>query len=183
MMLRFVLPLIALSLAACASEPAEQESADDFAARIGGADAGTAGATPVDPAKTAEMPNTAVAVPPAGADVTQLEQLRDIAGVDFGPRDGGCTFMDGNREVLIASGMNEPTLPGKAVIRVGGGLTMLDAPPGGLEQVKKGATFTGEGVTVTVAPAAGIGQRRPANMSVSSADGKTVTYSGNWICA
>lgn len=118
-----------------------------------------------------------------GADVTRLETLGDIAGVNLGPRDGGCTFMEGNREVLIASGLNEPTLPGKAVIRVGGALTLRDSAPGGFASITRGTSFTGEGVTVQVAPAAGDAQSRPANISVTSADGKTATYSGNWICA
>lgn len=181
-MQRFVLPLIVLSLAACSGEPTEQESADDFASRIGSSEGGTE-ASRQNPQATAEMPNVAATTPPQGADVTQLEQLRDIAGVDLGPRDGGCTFMDGNREILIASGTNEPTLPGKAIIRVGGGLTVLDGDPGDLSLIRNGTTFKGSGVTVQVAPAAGNGQTRPANMSVSSADGQSVTYSGNWICA
>ena len=167
-------PLLALALAACSGERAEPESADDFASRIGGVEGG---------AVSAEAPSTAAASPPPGADVTQLEQLRDIGGVDLGPRDGGCTFMDGNREIVIASGLNEPTLPGKAVVRVGGGLTLLDAPPGGLQAIRGGTTFSGEGVTVQVAPAAGAEASRPATVTVSDANGKSATYSGKWICA
>ncbi len=180
MMRRVLFPLIALSLAACSSEPAEQENADDFANRIGGAQTSVTN----DPAQPSmDMPNTAAVSPPAGADVTKLEQLRDIAGVNLGPREGGCTFMEGNREMLIAAGLKEPTLPGKAVIRVGGGLTLLDSGPGGLEAIKKGTTFSGDGVTVRIAPATGDAQSRAANVSVTDADGKTANYSGNWICA
>lgn len=172
-----ILPLTALALAACSSEPAPQESADDFASRINGA--GQAPAASVD----ADAPNVAQQAPPAGANVTQLEQLRDIANVDMGPRDGGCTFMDGNRELVMASALKEPTLPGKAVIRVGGGLTLLDTPPGGLDSIKAGAVLSGEGVTIQVAPQAGDAASRPANLTVSAADGSTATYSGKWICA
>ena len=172
-----ILPLAALVLAACSSDPAPQESADDFASRINGAE--QAPAASVD----ADAPNVAQQAPPAGANVTQLEQLRDIANVDMGPRDGGCTFMDGNRELVMASALREPTLPGKAVIRVGGGLTLLDSPPGGLNAIKAGAVFSGEGVTVQVAPQAGDAASRPANLTVSAADGSTATYSGKWICA
>ena len=181
MMRFFLLPLTALALSACSSEPTgQQESADDFAGRIGQQDGGSAA---VDPAVRAEQPNTVEASVPQGTDVTQLEQLADIGGVDFGPRDGGCTFMDGNREILIASGLNEPTLPGKAVVRVGGRLVMLDGQPGGLAAIRNGTSFSGEGVAVQVAPAEGSAQARPANLSVASTDGKTATYSGNWICA
>lgn len=175
------LPITVLALAACSSQPAsEQENADDFASRIGQKDGNPVA---IDPAERAEQPNTVEAAVPEGADVTQLEQLADIGGVDFGPRDGGCTFMDGNREILIASGLNEPTLPGKAVVRVGGRLVLLDGKPGGLAAIRSGTSFSGNGVAVQVAPAEGNAQARPANLSVTSADGKTATYSGNWICA
>lgn len=180
MMRKLLVPLVFLAVAACSSEPAQQESAGEFADRIGGQQSPDA----IDPSQpTMDMPNTAAVAPPPGADVTKLEQLRDIAGVNLGPREGGCTFMEGNREMLIAAGLQEPTLPGKAVIRVGGGLTLLDSAPGGLNAIKQGTTFTGEGVTVKVAPAAGDGQSRPANISVTDANGKTANYSGNWICA
>lgn len=182
-MMRRLFLIAPLLLAACSDEPATNESADDFASRIGGAGepAYDAAADPAQP--TNDMPNVAAKAPPQGADVTKLEQLRDIAGVNLGPRQGGCTFMEGNRELLIAAGLREPTLPGKAVIRVGGGLTMLDSGPGGLNAITSGTTFTGEGVTVRVAPAAGNAQTRRANMAVTAADGTVATYSGNWICA
>ena len=178
-MKRVALSAAVLLLAACSGQQSSEESAEDFASRIGSEST----AARDNPQAAAEMPNTAQAVPPAGADVTALEQLRDIGGVDLGQRDGGCTFMEGNREMIIASGSNDRALPGKAVIRVGGGLTVLDAPPGGLSAIRAGTTFTGEGVTVQVAPAAGDAASRPANVSVTGADGKSATYSGKWICA
>ena len=180
-MRHFLLPITALVLAACSSEPGgEQESAGDFASRIGQQESGSPA---MDPAARAEQPSTVDASVPQDADVTQLQQLADIGGVDFGPRDGGCTFMDGSREILIASGLDEPTLPGKAVVRVGGRLVLLDGQPGGLAAIKSGTSFSGQGVAVQVAPAEGGAQTRPANLSVTSVDGKTANYSGNWICA
>ena len=176
----------ALALAACSQEPAaEQESADDFASRIGQSETQATGGMPAnDPAQPdPNAPNVASATPPQGADVTKLERLGDIGGVNLGPRNGACTFTSGGREMMIAAGLNEPTLPGKAVIRVGGGLTMLDTPPGGLAAIKSGSSFTGEGVTVKIAPAAGEGMTRPANVTVTDASGKTQSYSGEWICA
>ncbi len=176
--------LCALSLAACSQEPAEQESADDFAARIGGEAPAEGAAKPLDPSQpTMDMPNKAEAVPPAGADVTKLQQLGDVAGVNLGPREGGCTFMAGETEMIIAAGLRDPAMSGKAVIRVGDGLVLLDSGPGGLTTIKRGTTFTGEGVKVSVRPAAGLAQSRPAQVIVTAADGKTQTYSGNWICA
>ncbi len=179
-MTRRFLPLAVLALAACSSEPAEQDSADDFANRIGQNGEGAQ----LDPSQPdPNAPNTANEAPPAGADLTQLAQLGDIGGVNLGPRDGGCTLMVGNEEMLIAAGMKDKALPGKAVVRVGDSLTMVDADVGGLDAIKAGTTFNGEGFTVTVAPAAGDQQSRPANVTVRDAAGKTQSYSGKWICA
>ena len=176
-----VLTLATIALAACSSEPAQQESADDFANRIGGQGGQQAQADPSQPNPNA--PNTAVAVPPQNADLTQLQKLGDIGGVNLGPREGSCTFMTDGTELLTASGMKEPTIPGKAVIRVGGSLVTADAGPGGLASIKSGTTFTGEGFTIQVAPAAGEAQNRRANVVVSDAGGNSQNYSGNWICA
>lgn len=177
-MKKLLLVALPLALAACSSEPAEQESSDDFANRIG------QNGEAVDPSQPdPNAPNTANEAPPAGADLTQLAQLGDIGGVNLGPRDGGCTLMVGNEEMLIAAGMKDKALPGKAVVRVGDSLTMVDADVGGLDAIKQGTTFNGEGFTVTVAPAAGDQQRRPANVTVRDAAGKSQSYSGNWICS
>ena len=173
--------LATFALVACSQEPAaEQESADDFASRIGGSEQSAA----LDPSQpTMEMPNAAETAPPRGADVTQLQQLGDIANVNLGPREGGCTFMEGSREMLIAAGLRDGAIPGKAVIRVGDGLTLLDSGPGGLDSIKNGTTFTGEGVTVTVQPTGAAGQTRRAQITVADAAGTRKNYSGNWICA
>lgn len=177
-MKRLLFIALPLALAACSSEPADQEGADDFANRIGQNGEG-AGAAQADPDK----PNTASEAPPAGADLTQLAKLGDIGGVDLGPRDGGCTLMVGKDEMLIAGGMKDKALPGKAVVRVGDSLTLVDATAGGYDAIRDGTTFQGEGFTVSVAPAAGDQQRRPANVTVRDAAGKTQSYSGNWICS
>ena len=172
---------VALALAACSQEPAgEQGSADDFASRIGQQE----GAAQLDSSQPdPNAPNVAVNTPPSDADLVQLQQLGDIGGVNLGPREGGCTFMVGNQEMIIAAAMKEPTLPGKAVVRLGDTLVMADAAPGGLAKVKSGTTFTGEGFTVQVAPAAGEGQGRPANVVMTDGAGNSQSYNGNWICA
>ncbi len=180
-MLRLLLlPLATIALAACSSEPAEQESADDFASRIGqnGA-AGTTAPAQRDP----DAPNTLAAVPPQGADLTQLAKLGDIGGVDLGPRDGGCTLMVGSDEMLIAAGLGDRAIPGKAVVRLGDSLIVADAERGGLEAIESGTTFRGEGFAVTVQPQAGEGRSRPATATVRDAAGKTQSYDGKWICA
>ena len=182
MMRRLALSFAVLALAACSQEPAaDPESADDFATRIGQDEQGTPANDPSQP--DPDAPNVAVDAPPQDADLTELQQLGDIGGVNLGPRNGGCTFMVGSQEMIIAAGMNEPTLPGKAVVRIGDTLVMADGGPGGLAKVKSGTTFTGEGFTVQVAPAAGQASTRPANVVVSDASGNSQNYSGNWICA
>jgi len=63
--------------------------------------------------------------------------------------------------------------------------TVIFIEPDGAEYpiaVKSGTTFEGEGFTVTVSPAEGDQQRRPANVLVRDAAGKSQSYSGNWIC-
>ena len=184
-MRRRILSFAAIAvLASCSQEPAsEPDTADDFASRIGQADAGGQTASGTDARVQADRPNVVGSTIPTDADVTQLQQLGDVGGVDFGPRSGSCTFMDGNREVLMAAGMAEPTMSGKAVIRVGDTLTMLDGQPGGLAAVQRGGTFSAGGVAVQIAPAQGTSASRSANMSVTSADGRSVSYSGNWICS
>ena len=90
--------------------------------------------------------------------------------------------MIGKDEMIIAGGVNDRAIPGKAVVRIGDSLTTVDASVGGLDAVKSGTTFEGEGFTVTVSPAEGDQQRRPANVLVRDAAGKSQSYSGNWIC-
>ncbi|EDL50389.1 hypothetical protein [Erythrobacter sp. SD-21] len=174
--MRFAVATFALlALAACSQEPAaKQESADDFASRIGQQE----GAVAAD----SENPNTVAESVPSGANLTQLQRLGDIGGVNLGPRDGGCTFMVENQELIIASGMNED-LPGKAVVRLGDALVVTDSGPDGLAAIKAGTTFTGEGFTIQIMPAEGAAQSRPANVVVSDVGGNSQTYSGNWICA
>ena len=109
-MKRLLLIALPLALAGCSSEPAEQESADDFASRIG-QDGNVAGGPQADP----DLPNTASVTAPGGADLTQLQKLGDIGGVDLGARDGGCTLMVGKDEMLIAGAPDDASVPGKAV--------------------------------------------------------------------
>ncbi|QPD00105.1 hypothetical protein [Qipengyuania soli] len=180
--MRRLLPIAIFALAACSQPSAEQESADDFADRIG--QQGGAAQGQLDPSQPdPNAPNVAQAAPPANVDLTTLQQLGDVGGVNLGPREGGCTLMVGEQEMLIAVGMKEPSLPGKAVVRVGDTLVMADSGPGGLAAIKAGTTFSGEGFKVQVSPAAGQAQSRPAKVSVTDASGKSQSYSGNWICA
>lgn len=174
-MMRRALPLILLTLAACSDRNAATDgSEDDFAARVG---AGNAPASAVE--TSAALPSKAVkGPPPAGADVFQLEKLGDIGGVNLGPRSGGCTFSEAGKEMLIAAGPADRALPGKGVVRIGGRLIELDTPPGGLDAIKSGTSFAGEGFSVRVQPT-GRGQ---AMVTITrGADRKQIV--GDYVCA
>lgn len=173
-MIRALLPLAALVLAACADrETGTDGSANDFASRVG------AGQTAA-PAAAGPVATTAVkGPPPAQANVFELEQLGDIGGVNLGPRAGGCTFSSGGVEKLIAAGPADRALPGKGVVRIGGKLIELDTAPGGIEAIKRGTVFTGEGFSVRVKP---IGERS-GQLFVTDGAGETRMVSGDWVCA
>lgn len=165
-----------MALSACAPEDT-QESADDFASRIGTSE-GASAPTEAEVEALANQPNAPVAQIPSGTDVKFLQRLGDIAMVDLGPRTGGCTFQEVGREVFYTSGHAQG---GKGVVRVGGQLVTLDAN-GGIGAIRAGTTFSAPGVSISVAPAAGNQARRPANMVVTDGKGETQSYSGDWIC-
>ena len=175
-MIRAALPLLLLALAACSDRDTTgtDGSEADFAARVG---AGTAQSSAVETA--AALPSKAVkGPPPPGANVFALEKLGDIGGVNLGPRAGGCTFSEAGKEMLIAAGPADRSLPGKGVVRIGGRLIELDTPPGGIEAIKSGTTFTGEGFSVRVQPT-GKGQ---AMITITDGpDQKQVV--GDYVCA
>lgn len=163
-----------LLVAACAPDPSGSESAQDYASRVGAPGAVAEGAAPAPVATTAVM-----AAPPANADVFQLEKLGNIGGVNLGPRAGGCTFSVEGQEMLIAAAPADRALPGKATVRIGGQLLLLDAPPGGIDQVRAGTNFTGEGFSVLVTRTG----PEQATLTVSDAAGTQKAYAGNWVCS
>jgi len=158
-----------LALAAC-SGAQEGESAEDFAARVGTQSGEASAPAPVE---TAVM----VAPVPAGVDVLALEQLGNISAVDLGPRDGGCTFASDGIEMLIAGAPADPASAGRGVIRLGGKLYQLSSA-GGLNALRQGTRFSGEGVTVDVA-----GSGQAATLTVTDGGGRQKAVSGSWVCA
>lgn len=164
-----------LLLSACADREAGTDgSENDFASRVGAGNAPVATASPAGSAV-----GQAVKGPlPAGADVFAMEKLGDIGAVDLGPRAGGCTFVSNGTELLIAAAPADRSLPGKGVVRVGGRLVALDTPPGGVEAIRTGTTFTGEGFAVRVQPT-GVGQ---AMITITQGpDSKQLV--GDYVCA
>jgi hypothetical protein len=175
-MIRVAIPLLALALAACSGPDTGTDGSEtDFAARVGAGSATTGAAQPPAP-----VVSTAVkGPPPAGADVLAPEKLGDIGGVDLGPRAGGCTFSEQGTELLIAAGPADRALPGKGVVRIGGKLIALDTPPGGIEAIRGGTSFVGEGFTVRVQPT-GPGK---GVMTITKASGETKRVAGDYVCA
>lgn len=164
---------LSLTLAACGQRADNSESANDFAQRVG---TGKAAPAPTDaPGVTSAVKEA----PAPSVDVFAPEKLGNIANLDLGPRAGGCTFSVDGEEMLVAAGPKDVTLPGKAAVRLGGKLLLLDAPPGGYNVVKNGTTFTGEGFTVAVAPAApGRG-----TMTITNSAGQQKAVAGNYACS
>lgn len=183
-MMRAAVLLAALALAACSSQTEEQQpatsSADDFASRVGAGNATTAAGQSSAVEMAANVPSKAVkGPPPAGADVFAMQKLGDIGGVNLGPRAGGCTFVVNGTEMLIAAAPSDRAMPGKGVVRIGGQLIELDTPPGGIEAVKGGTSFRGEGFRVDVKPTG----RNKAAVTTTDIEGEQRTVNGDWVCA
>lgn len=170
-----ILPALLIA-AACSPDPTGSESAMDFANRVGAADSGGV------ISEAAPMPNEATGardIVPAGVNSVQLERLGNIGGIDLGPRAGGCTFSVEGQAMLVAVAPADRSLPGKATVRTGGQLHLLDALPGGIEQVRSGTTFTGEGFSATLTRT-GPGL---ASLTITDAAGTHKVSSGNWVCS
>ncbi|MBX9896293.1 MAG: hypothetical protein K2Y17_00030 [Qipengyuania sp.] len=173
-MMRAAFPLLLLALAACSDRSGTDGSESDFASRVGAGNATPGAGQPGAPVET----KAAKGPPPANADVFALEKLGDISGVDLGPRAGGCTFSSAGTEMLVAAGPADRALPGKGVVRIGGKLIELDTPPGGLEAIEGGTTFTGEGFSVQIQPT-GKGQ---AMMTIAQGEDRKAIV-GDYVCA
>ena len=164
-----------LALGACSQGTGTDGSESDFASRVGAGNAPAAPAAAASPGATSAVAGP----PPANADVFALQQLGDIGAVDLGPRDGGCTFSVNGIETLIAAGADDRSLPGKAVVRIGGKLIALDTPPGGIGAIRAGTSYAGEGFSVRVQPTA----PAKATMTITNARGESRQTAGDWTCA
>ena len=161
--------LLVFALAGCSNERSG-ESAEDFAARVGSGEAQPAPADPASAPVSTAVPSDVV---------VSLEQLGNIAGADLGPRDGGCTFSVAGSELLVAGAPNDPTARGKAVVRTGGNLYLLDATPGGMAAIRAGTRFAGQGIIVDLASTGA----QTATLAVTDGAGRVATLAGNWVCA
>lgn len=181
------LPLLlgALALAACSGEPepADGESAEDFAARAGvGADG-----VETPGGQVAEI-NAQPLVATKGS--AKLTPLADDARKVLGPVQGGCAFAYQGRTLLTVGAPDSTDAAGKGVLVIDGRPIVLPgADAGGPQVIESGPTLTGGGYTVSVQRAEGQprsvagGNEWPADLVVDGPDGETKFSPGTWTCA
>ncbi len=142
--------------------------------------------------EAADLPKDAQGKPLDKGDGPVLQALGSLAGVDLGPRVGGCTFQhqDG-RELLVTGAAQTQGVEARGAVRSGGVIVMLKSlEANGLDALYAGPTLVGGGLTVQVRRAAGEGAKEGglttwnANLGVSDTDGTRRIYSpGRWVCA
>ena len=145
--------------------------------------AGAAPAAPVAPPTT--PPGQTV-----GGDGSDIE-LSALAAADLKaqPLAGelACSFStDAASPLLIARGNVASREAAVGAVKVSGYVERV-AAPGGFDGMLDGATFTGQGKTIRIAPtgpATGDGESppRPATLTYERADGASLTLAGRWEC-
>ena len=165
-------------LAACSQGDEASQNGEDYAARVGAGADGAAQGSVADPASTQAQASAV----PEGADPLQLEKLGNIARVDLGQRDGGCTFSYEANELLLAGAPDDSNVMGRGVVRIGGELINLTADAGGLDPIYAGPTMAAEGVMVKVVPAEGNQSTRTADLYVAANDQQRKFAGGQWAC-
>lgn len=170
--------LAILTLAACSPKP----SADK--------DPPAPSAAPAAPAPAVEAPSPPAQGATVGGDGSPI-MLSELSAADrqANPLEGelGCGFSVGNGgPLLIAMGAVGSRDPAFGLVKVGDYVERV-AAPGGFDGMVKGATFGGQGKTVTIAvtgPARGGGESPPypATLTYDRADGAQRVFDGEWTC-
>lgn len=167
--LALVLPLTLL--AACSSEPAQE---DELVTLDGGAPGSQA---TVSASAGGATPGPVTGLQAVDAEGSRLEPLLSSAIGEAGLESGACRFSpaQGALPVLVASKTG-----GKAMVSVAG-RTVQVAPSGPVQQT--GGSFAGEGVTLMVSAAGKDAAGSTASMQVSDSDGPAFAYKdGFWSC-
>lgn len=177
-----LIPVAGLALSACSEQPAAPETVDEFAQRVGTAttsgsavEGNTQQPAAAEPAKTVQVSASTGTT----ATLPTLETLGDFSDLNLGPKAGECNFSSGSTQIVSAVGPEDKALPGKAAVRIGGELVVLDAPPGGYDAVKAGTVFRGEGFAVQVFPSA----TGAAQLAITNGQGGREILDGQWVCA
>lgn len=175
-----VAALLALALAACSPQPATTP-------------AEPAAAAPIAPGVPAAPPETPAAAPAAtvGGDGSAITlNALSTADLQATPLQGelGCSFSTPTASpLLVAMGVVASKAAAQGVVKVGDYVERV-ATPGGFDAMSKGAVFTGQGKTVTIAltGAAPVGGGEspgyPATLTYDRADGARLVQTGLWTC-
>lgn len=180
---RIVLPLaLAAILAGCGLMPKEEEQQRTP----------PPGTEVVAVDEAVDLPKDAQGQPVDKGDGPVLQALGSLAGVDLGPRMGGCTFQhDDGRDLLVTGAAEHRGVRALGAVRSGGVIVPLQSPEQiGYDGLLGGPVLIGGGLTVQVRPAAGEGAREgglttwKANLGVTDTNGQRRIYSpGKWVCA
>lgn len=181
----FVLPAtaLALALAACSSEPADDKApAASYDGSVGAESKAAEAAPPV--IKPADIPTR-------GGDGSPIELAAlteaDLSGAKLAG-ELGCSFAaDATAQpILIAKGNVASTDPARGIVKVGSTIETVSAN-GGFDAIAKGTQFFGKGLQLRIAltgPARGGGESppRPATLTADRADGAQRVFAGLWQC-
>lgn len=175
--------VIALSLAACSSQPSDEKAPTaSYDGSVG---------TESKAAETAPPAIKPVDIPTRGGDGSPIE-LTALTAADVGGAklagELGCSFAAdaAAQPLLIAKGNVASTDPARGIVKVGTTIETISAN-GGFDAIAKGTNFFGKGLQLRVAltgPATGDGESppRPATLTADRADGAQRVFAGLWQC-
>jgi hypothetical protein len=137
-----------------------------------------AGAPPQEPGRTMGGDGSEIVLAPlTETDLADIVLEGELA----------CAFAtEGGAPLLLARGDAASQDAARGAVKVGGYVEPVGAP-GGFDGMLDGASFAGQGKTVTVevtGPASGSGESppRPATLTYQRADGAERTWNGEWTC-
>ncbi|MES2723692.1 MAG: hypothetical protein V4656_11125 [Pseudomonadota bacterium] len=175
-----VAALVALALAACSPQPAATPSEPAPAAPIAPGVPAAPPETPnPEPAATVGGDGSAITLNPLSSADLQSANLQGELGCSFSTPAAS--------PLLVAMGVVASKEPAQGVVKVGDYVERV-ATPGGFDAMSKGAVFTGQGKSVTIARtgAAPVGGGEspgyPATLTYDRADGAKLTLAGLWTC-
>lgn len=175
-----VAALMALALAACSPQPATTPAEPAAAAPIAPGVPATPPETPATaPAATVGGDGSAITLTPLSSADLQSAALQGELGCSFSTPAAS--------SLLVAMGVVASKEPAQGVVKVGDYVERV-AAPGGFDAMSKGAVFTGQGKTVTIARTGGapVGGGEspgyPATLIYDRADGAKLTLAGLWTC-
>lgn len=174
---------IALSLAACSSQPSDEKAPTASYDGSVGAESKAA--------ETAPPAIKPVDIPTRGGDGSPIELTAltegDVGGAKL-KGELGCSFAADAAAppLLVAKGNVASADPARGIVKVGDTIETVSAN-GGFDAIAKGTKFFGKSLQLRVAltgPAQGGGESppRPATLTADRADGAQRVFAGLWQC-